>query len=307
MTILGIHSGALGDVVLFGQFLDALRDKRGGRVRLVAGGEKGKLLAGLGVVDEALDFDSLPMEQVFSAAPAGRCDLPGRLGECELLVSCFAAGNDPAQRRLEEFTSARESLFLPVRPPAGCDGHMLDIWAAQAGLDGVSPPTWSAPEQWRRNGCRALRGLGVDPARPYVLIHPGAGGQAKCWPLENFIELAAAISSLGGTTVAVFVVGPTELDWWGQQTIAALQDRFPTLICPPLSVLAAVAAEAGAYVGNDSGPTHLAAAVGAAVVALFGLGATASFAPRGRRVAVLDRQGLGSLSVGAVLTAMESI
>ena len=66
--ILAIHSGALGDVVLFGQLLGRL----GGRVTLLAGGEKSRLLAGMGVVNRALDFAALPMHEAFSDAPPQR-------------------------------------------------------------------------------------------------------------------------------------------------------------------------------------------------------------------------------------------
>ena len=98
MSILAIHPGALGDVILFGHLLAALipserpgpgnpqssASSAAGRsipsVTLVAGGEKARLLATAGVVDAAMDFDSLPMHELFSDVPLQRCRLPSMVG-----------------------------------------------------------------------------------------------------------------------------------------------------------------------------------------------------------------------------------
>jgi len=300
-TILGIHSGALGDVVLFGQFLRALRGRAGGPVQLVAGGDKARLLVGLGAADEAMDFDALPMAEVFSGAPPEDCLLPGRLGRCDLLVSCFAAGDAAAQKRLTALASAGRSLFLPIRPPAGHPGHLLDLWGALAETGPVPPPGWLVPDRWRRRARLVLSEAGGDADTPYLLIHPGSGSRTKCWPLERFVEAAKRLSR-----APVFVLGPTELDWWGQQIIESLRKEFPTLLCPPLEVLAALAAGARAYLGNDSGPTQLAAAVGTPTVALFGPTRPDQFAPRGRRAAVVADSDMQRISVEAVTAAMEN-
>jgi len=302
MTILAVHPGALGDLVLFGQLLRALADGRGGRVRLVAGPAKADLLAGLGVVDEATDFDGLPMEEVFADRPTGECKLPALTGPCDLLVSCFAAGDPPAERRLTELTSAAEGLFLPVRPPADCAGHLLDLWADRAGLPDVPRPRWPVPAAWGREAGVALAAVGVDPARPYVVVHPGAGSRDKCWPLERFVELARRCRRS-----PVFVLGPAEQDWWAGGVRAELAAEFPLLASPPLRVLAGVAAGARAYLGNDSGPTHLAAATAAPTVVLFGPTDPRRFAPRGPAVTVLARRPPAELSVDDVLEAVENV
>jgi len=283
MTTLAIHPGALGDLVLFGQFLAAVRASRGGDVRLVARRAVGRLLAGLGVVDEALDFDALPMDEVYAVRPPDECVLPDRLRSCRLLVSCFAGGDAQAERRLVRLASAAESVFLPVRPPADWRGHVLELWAKRSGL-GVPPvPRWSVPATWRRRAAEALAAVGADPGRDYVLAHPGSGGREKCWPLERFAELARR-----SRRAVVFVVGPVEQDWWSAEALAEIGREFPLIVSPPLEVLAALAGGAAAWVGNDSGPTHLAAAVGAPVVAVVVGPAVRHFAPRGKQVRVVS-------------------
>ena len=301
MEILGIHPGALGDVVLFGQFLQALREHAGGRVRLVAGGEKARLLAGMGVVDEAGDFDVLPMQEVFSDVPPRGCTLSARLGCCRRLVSCFAAGDARARRRLAAMTSAEEAIFLPVRPPRDYEAHLLDLWAGLSGLGSIRPARWEVPPAWSREARAALAASGAEADAPYVLIHPGSGSRQKCWPLERFRALARA---LGPT---VFVVGPTEQEWWAGRVLADLRRRFPVVVSPSLATLAGLIAAARAFVGNDSGPTHLAAAVGTPTVALFGPSDPRHFGPRGRRVGILVCDDLAYLEAARVAEAVQNV
>jgi len=287
VRILGIHPGALGDLVLFAQLLDALRARRGGPVLLAAGAEKANLLAGLGAIDEAADFDGLPL-----ASSSGGCDL---------LVSCLCPA-DPAERqRLAAAAGASEAIFLPVRPPAGFEGHLLDFWAGRAGVGRIAPPCWAVPDAWRDAAREASIAAGAALGRQVILIHPGSGGRDKNWPLDRFCALARQTGR-----APVFVVGPTELDWWGPEVIERLAREFPTIVAPPLATLAGLAAGAGAYVGNDSGPTHLAAGVGTPTVGLFGATDPAQFAPRGRRVRVLADDDLTGLDVRAVARAIEN-
>jgi hypothetical protein len=81
----------------------------------VATREKADLLADLDVVDDSLDFNALPMDEAFSSRPAEQCALPRLLGRCDLLVSCFAAGDEVAMARLAQLAGADESLYLPIR------------------------------------------------------------------------------------------------------------------------------------------------------------------------------------------------
>jgi len=85
-SVLAVHPGALGDVILFGRLLSMLP----GPITLVTGREKGELLAGVGVVRKVLDFDALPMHEAFTDTPLSQCRLPKLLGRHRRLISCFA-------------------------------------------------------------------------------------------------------------------------------------------------------------------------------------------------------------------------
>jgi hypothetical protein len=299
--VVGIHSGALGDVILFAQMLAVARPA-GGRIALVAELEKAWLLTRLGVIDDPLDFDALPMAETFSDVPIEAAALGSMIGRCDRLVSCFAAGDIAAERRLAGLCGAARADFLPVRPPAGARGHLLDIWAEQLGVPVPPAPAWTVPPPMREQAERALALAGADPLGPFVVLHPGSGGRDKCWPLPSFEALAESLLD-----PAVFVLGPAELDRWDAAAIDRLGRRHVVLKAPSLANLAGVLALAGGYVGNDSGPTHLAAAVGTPTLALFGPSEPAHFAPRGRKVRLLHAASLPDLSPADVLAAVQAL
>ena len=308
-TTLAVHPGALGDVILFGQTLGRL----GGAVTLLAGQEKGELLAGLGVVDRALDFEAVPMHEVFSDRPIAECRLPAIVGEHDRLISCFAGGDRAAELRLSAMCGATDSAFLPVRPEAGAAGHLLDLWAGLLGMtaepdgEGVAGgrrrggQAWKVPASWREAARAALTACGATGREAGLVIHPGAGSPRKCWPLENFVALARG-GPAGGNACrdVVFVLGPVEMERWDKDRIAEIGGEFPLLVCPPLSVLAGVLAGAAGLVGNDSGVCHLSAALGTRTVTLFGPTCVDHFAPQGPAVMTIAADSIEEIAVGRV-------
>ena len=116
----------------------------------------------------------------------------------------------------------------------------------------------------------AARSMLDDVPRPFVLLNPGANRADKRWPAERFAEAANRLHD--SHNVAAAVTGsPAETDLV-QRVVAGcagpvfdLTGRGMTL-----SALKAVAAEAAVLITNDTGPRHIAAAVGTPVVALFG-------------------------------------
>ena len=146
--------------------------------------------------------------------------------------------------------------------------HAVDFYMAQ-----VSGPEGAVP----RIPCpRENRG--------FIAIHPFSGSPAKNWPLEKYRALAASLDR-----PVQFCAGPEE----------RLDDavRFDDLYD-----VASWLASARVYVGNDSGISHLAGAVGTPVVAIFQTSDPAVWAPRGPSVAVLREP-----DVEQVKAAVESL
>ena len=170
----------------------------------------------------------------------------------------------------EEFREAVASLpfhFHQALPGPGM--HATDFYLQQAGA-----PPGAAP----RIHCQAARG-------DYVVIHPFSGSASKNWPLERFRALAAAMESFAPVH---WCAGPEEpLD--GAVRFDELYD------------LACWLASGRLYIGNDSGITHLAAAAGAPVIALFGPTDPGVWAPRGDRVRVIPTLEAGVAEVLAMV------
>ncbi len=149
----------------------------------------------------------------------------------------------------------------------------------------------------------AARFLAECDERPLVAIHPGSGSPGKNWAVEKWVELGRALMR---RDVQILIVGG-EAD---EQRLAELCEAWrdaPILVARhlPLPHLAAVLARSRAFIGHDSGISHLAAAVGASCVLLFGPTDPAVWAPANPEVKVLAAPDgdLSALSVESVLSA----
>ncbi len=112
-----------------------------------------------------------------------------------------------------------------------------------------------------REGRRFLKARGLRA--PAVVLFPGAGKPEKRWPLERFLGLARRLSRSHGV---LLLTAPGEA---GLEREARSAGASWGCIAD-LKVLGAVSRLAGAAVGNDSGPRHIAAASGARTLTLFG-------------------------------------
>lgn len=102
----------------------------------------------------------------------------------------------------------------------------------------------------------------------YVVLSPGGGWSSKCWPSERYGELCREISaSLGLRCVINYGPGEEKLL---SAVEAASGDSNPLTYHGPLGALMALLRNALCLVGGDTGPLHLAVALGTPVVALFG-------------------------------------
>jgi ADP-heptose:LPS heptosyltransferase len=138
----------------------------------------------------------------------------------------------------------------------------------------------------------------------FALLIPGAspGRPAKRWPVENFAALAAALD-----IPAVILGGPAETSLGAAISEASPGTRDLTGKTS-FADIAALARRAAFCIGNDTGPTHLAAVAGCPTLALFGEDSDPALcAPRGPRVAVLRRQPLASLPLADVQGALQDL
>ena len=187
------------------------------------------------------------------------------------IVSWYGANRPP----LRECVQALDLpfRFFPALPPDDEAGHVIDYFLRQAGF-----PPGAIP----KIACTASPG-------EMIVLHPFSGSAKKNWPLAEFRELARRIEA--------------PVEW-----CAGPEDRLDgALRIANLFELGCRLATASVYVGNDSGITHLAAAVGAPVVALFGPTDPARWAPRGQQVRVVKADMMEQIEVEEVLDAVRSL
>ena len=115
----------------------------------------------------------------------------------------------------------------------------------------------------------------------FVTIHPGSGSIRKNWPLERFYAVADELRKEEYSIV--WIAGPAEEEWRFPAGDVLVKER-------PLPVIAALFSRSCLYIGNDSGITHLAAAVGCPAIAIFGSSDPAVWSPRGERVKVVYKK-----------------
>ena len=102
----------------------------------------------------------------------------------------------------------------------------------------------------------------------YVVLSPGGGWRSKCWPPERFGALCQKIFQ--SLSLRCFInYGPGEEDL-ASKVRAASRDANPVLFNDELAYLMSLLRDATCVVGGDTGPLHLAVALGTPVVALFG-------------------------------------
>jgi ADP-heptose:LPS heptosyltransferase len=149
----------------------------------------------------------------------------------------------------------------------------------------ISMPLIKPTQADKLRGMEILAENGVKPTTKAVIMHPGSGGAHKCWHLDNFLAVARMLEKEG--TDSVFLLGPAEMERFGESAITYIRELGNLITDLPLSDVLAVLSCSRAFLGNDSGITHLAAAVGIRTVAVFGPTDPAVYAPIGPAVTIL--------------------
>jgi len=216
-------------------------------VRLAAQPGAARLLETLGEVDHGLAFDDPSLTWLFDDTSPP-----------EVVVAWM--GSTPALHRA--------AVVAPSRPPL-MDRHCAEYLLETLAPLGIDLAWDDAP--------LAVTAVQCDE----VLIHPGSGSPTKNWPAAHYASLIRRL----GTPVRL-VVG--EADAEAAEAIeACLGESLPRLERQSLEALAARLAGCRAYVGNDSGVSHLAGLCGARTVALFGPTDPSVWRPLGPDVHVL--------------------
>ncbi|HEV2292935.1 MAG TPA: glycosyltransferase family 9 protein [Tepidisphaeraceae bacterium] len=295
-NVLIFHAGALGDFVLTWPLVMALgRLHPQSRIIVVTHASKGSL------AELALHVESHDIEQGWHGLFTSDGDLPerpARLLEGAHAIYTFMAGENALRERAPD----AQLVSLKPTPPSDYGKHASQHLIEQLGS---APASKSAVEQMLRS--INLRGIGTGRSHDGdIVVHPGSGSREKCWPVERFVKL---IEKLKRKKREVRVlIGEVEDERFTEAQIASLEKAAGAAVRRPATYVELFneLRTASLFIGNDSGPAHLAAVSGLPTVALFGATDPAIWKPLGPRVRVLHRPALDAISVDDVLGEVKS-
>ncbi|MBI3323195.1 MAG: lipopolysaccharide heptosyltransferase II [Candidatus Omnitrophica bacterium] len=144
--------------------------------------------------------------------------------------------------------------------------HLLRLIGVEAGERELFVPT-RAQQQSRVE--QLLRQQGLEAGAPLVVLHPGASCPSKRWPAERFAQVGDRLAARGAATVAV-LTGAGEEEHGRAVLRQMRQPAIDLTGAFGLGETASLLKRARLLVSNDSGPVHLACAVGTPVVSIFG-------------------------------------
>lgn len=278
--ILVLRGGAIGDFIVTLPALQALRERwPDAHIELLGYPHVARLAEIAGIVTHVESLDRAPVARLFATRYILDEDQERWFRSFDIILNYL---HDPDGSLAENFRQTGAPLVLH-HTPLVTDRHACDHFLQPLESLAIYPAA-RAP---------VLR-LIPAPTEPFTAIHAGSGSAKKNWPTENYIALARALRSgerertdqRGGECErTVFILG--EADAAAEEILRRELPHAEIWKQIPLPDLAARLTNATQFIGNDSGITHLAAALGLPTLALFGPTDPAHWAPRGPRVQIL--------------------
>ncbi|HXG69663.1 MAG TPA: glycosyltransferase family 9 protein [Gemmatimonadaceae bacterium] len=294
-SFLVVEPWGLGDVVLSTVVLTALREHfPGARVTLLAKPYASELLAHSEAVDEIVEFD-FPWTSFTEKYSPGRY----KLGEMQKLFRYLRglkldvsldARRDARSNVLTYMSGARRRigydfgggvhLLTDVMLSGNQNEHKILDWLNLLRPLGIDPdlarrPTLVVTPAEMQRAREMIVSAAPAGTGPLVAVHPGASHVVKRWELSRFATVVAGLRAEHDARVVVID------DPEGHASSIASADGVPTLRLG-MRELMAVLAVVDLLVCNDSGPMHIAGAVGTPVTALFGPSRSEWYGPLGK-------------------------
>jgi heptosyltransferase-3 len=263
-NVLIFHAGALGDFILTWPIaMAALRIFAQSRVFYVTQSEKGKLaerVLGTETKDAEAGWHHLFADPANLPDPARRT-----LEGAQLIINFVAKDSDPWTANARSASHGAEIVTIDPTPNSPIPNPILA----------------AATDQMNRSilkkGVRTLLLPGPD-----IVLHPGSGSREKCWPLDHWLQLIPQLPA-----PARILLGEVERDRFSPSDIAKLQSLAPVRYPATYTDLLAELSTARCFIGNDSGPAHLAGIIGLPTLAIFGPTDPSIWRPLGPHVQTL--------------------
>jgi ADP-heptose:LPS heptosyltransferase len=272
VEILILHPGALGDILLSLPAIGALRRALpGSRITLAANRDFAEVVA-RGHAERVISLSVVPIHRIHAGVLLPEQEIAW-WRSFDRVVSWTGAGDLEFERRMADLHPT--ALVARWRPRPGERTHVstlfvksLEPWLGAAST--FEPARVSLPDSASEAGRRWLRARGWVEGRTTLALHPGAGSPEKRQPLQRLAGLARRWLRHGDRRVVV-IEGPAEPGLTRDLARRIEDSRVIEAAQLPLAQLAAVLSQCQAFSGNDSGISHLAAALGVKARVWFGV------------------------------------
>ena len=294
--VLLIRGGAIGDFILTLPILEEIHEREpSADVEILGYQAIAELAVGRRHASAARRVDGAEWAGLF--APSGE------LAEKEMeylrgfdRVFCVWPDADRVIAETLRRAGVRDLIAVNPMPPDGQSVHAIEHVARQCSRAGfplryLEPHLYpSERDRWWVERYMRVTGAGVQPL---LGMHPGSGSRRKNWPARHFADVARGWLARPGCVLVV--AGPADDRALEDFMSAAPTEEEGVFVMrnEALPRVAAALERCDAFVGNDSGITHMAAAVRTPAVAIFGATDPALWKPLAPRVTVLKPPGGG--------------
>jgi heptosyltransferase-2 len=295
--ILVIRGGAIGDFILTLPVLSALRAQLPeARLEVLGYGQIAQLAVAGGLADEVRSIEARPLAGFFARRGDLAPEWQDYFAGFAIIVSYLYDPDGFFQANVARCSKA-QFIAGPHRPDDSAGVHATEVFLKPLERLAIfdADPTPRLPFHATRNTQHVLA------------LHPGSGSERKNWPEAKWAELLARLVR-STTTKLLLVGGEAEGDRLERLASHLPPERVELARNLPLVELAGRLQGCRAFVGHDSGITHLAAALGLEGLALWGETAEALWAPRSARMRLVRAGGgLGDLPVETVLRELAEL
>lgn len=271
--ILCLRLRSMGDAVLMTPALAALRTGLPeAELSVVLSEELTDLFEEQPLVDRVLSLGGGPVDKLSLAGSIRRAGFDAVINFHGGPTSAWLTAASGARLRVGRDTYRFSFVYnVRAKPPEEVFSepsavHTVQTQASLVACMGLAVRDLSlrlrVPESARRSLAGRLAELGAATTG-YVIVQPTASFATKEWPEDRFVQLMRRLRDETGFPLVVSLPG-------GSALVDDLARDFPVLSGLPAGELMALMENARLYVGNDSGPMHVAAALGTPVVGIFG-------------------------------------
>ena len=281
-----LQPGAIGDCILTLPLAAYMKDTLGlGGIDILGHTEYVGFLPGRSCVDGVRSLDSIDLHRLFAETKTfelkDRDPLINAFRDYSWIVTFMGEPNGNFEQNLiytANCSHSAEVITLSMKPPKGFSEHLANFYIRQfIDQSGYSfqPQSFrtgdrlvKATEADKNTGKALLREMGLGFGEKIMVIQPGSGGTRKCWHLDNFLAVARELDSRG--VEIIFLLGPAELERFGDEKIKKISSVVRCMTDLSLTQVLGFLSCVDGFIGNDSGITHLAAALGVKTYSIYG-------------------------------------